>query len=176
MGTSIQNNGVRTVGGGGGSAPVQGGGGVPAIDTIRRDEVNAVLANQRELVSAARDIKNFVSDVHSKVTNIQANQGRGTGSVQPVGGSQGGGDMGYIQQVITEIRDSINKVKMDVQTGPGYGRQGGGQGQPQGQVQCPQVSCVNTMVLVGCLAVQLVLIMAYLMYKDSKEQQAKKFY
>merc|ERR1711902_77135 len=49
--TSIQNNGVRTVGGGGGSAPVQGGGGVPAIDTIRRDEVNAVLANQRELVS-----------------------------------------------------------------------------------------------------------------------------
>jgi len=166
--TSIQNNGVRTVGGG--SAPVQGG--VPAIDTIRRDEVNAVLANQRELVSAARDIKNFVSDVHSKVTNIQANQGRGTGSVQPVGGSPGGGDMGYIQQVISEIRDSINKVKMDIQTGPGYGRQG----QPQGQVQCPQVSCVNTMVLVGCLAVQLVLIMAYLMYKDSKEQQAKKFY
>jgi hypothetical protein len=53
---------------------VSGGGGsaLPPVDTIRRDEVNAVLANQRELVSAARDIKNFVTDVHSKVTNIQA--------------------------------------------------------------------------------------------------------
>ena len=175
--TNIQNNGVRAVGG----APAQGGAGAPAIDTIRRDEVNAVLANQRELVSAARDIKNFVSDVHGKVTSIQQNQGRGQGSVQPVGGSQGAGngDLGYIQTVITEIRDSINRVKMDIQTGGGYG--GGGRGgqhqqQQQQQVQCPQVNCVNTMVLVGCLAVQLVLIMAYLMYKDSKEQQAKKFY
>jgi hypothetical protein len=50
---------------------VSGGSALP-LDTIRRDEVNAVLANQRELVSAARDIKNFVTDVHSKVTNIQA--------------------------------------------------------------------------------------------------------
>ena len=84
-----------------GAAPQVQGGAVPAIDTIRRDEVNAVLANQRELVSAARDIKNFVTDVHSKVSNIQQNQARGQGSVQPVGGSQGAGqgDMAYVQQV-----------------------------------------------------------------------------
>ena len=52
--------------GAGGRAPAAPavGGGQPAIDTIRRDEVNAVLANQRELVSATRDIKNFVTDVH----------------------------------------------------------------------------------------------------------------
>ena len=87
--TNIQNNGVRAVGG----APVQGGAGAPAIDTIRRDEVNAVLANQRELVSAARDIKNFVSDVHGKVTSIQQNQGRGQG------GYGGGGRGGQQQQV-----------------------------------------------------------------------------
>ena len=176
--TSVQNNGVRTIGG---AAPQQGGapaqGGVPAIDTIRRDEVNAVLANQRELVSAARDIKNFVSDVHSKVTTIQQNQGRGQGSVQPVGGGGGGADMSYINSVIGEIRDSINHVKSDLRNTGGYGgRQQQGGGQPQAQVACPPVSCVNTMVLIGCLAVQLVLILAYLMYKDSKEQQAKKFY
>ena len=34
-----------------------------------RDEVNAVLSNQRELVTAARDIKNFVADVHNKVSD-----------------------------------------------------------------------------------------------------------
>ena len=106
--TNIQNSGVR-----GGQ-----GGAVPALDTIRRDEVNAVLANQRELVSAARDIKNFVTDVHSKVSNIQQTQARGQGSVQPVGGSQqaGSGDLGYVQTVMTEIRDSLNKVKMDMAT------------------------------------------------------------
>jgi len=45
---------------GGVKAPAGGGGGQPAqiaVDTIRRDEVNAVLANQREIVSASRDIK-----------------------------------------------------------------------------------------------------------------------
>ena len=135
--------------------------------------MNAVLANQRELVSAARDIKNFVSDVHGKVTNIQQTQARGQGSVQPVGGSAGGGDMAYISSVVNEIRDGVNRVKMDMQNG--YARQSGGN-QNQGQPVCPQVNCVNTMVLVGALAVQLVLIMAYLMFKDSKEQQAKKFY
>jgi len=34
----------------------QAGGAIP-VDTIRRDEVNAVLANQREIVTASRDIK-----------------------------------------------------------------------------------------------------------------------
>ena len=38
-------------------SPGGGGSGGPPVDTIRRDEVNAVLANQREIVSASRDIK-----------------------------------------------------------------------------------------------------------------------
>ena len=33
-------------------------------------QVNAVLANQRELVSATRDIKNFVTDVHRWVLSF----------------------------------------------------------------------------------------------------------
>ena len=65
--TQVQNQRV-----GGGSVPPPpaqvGGQQLPPLDTIRRDEVNAVLANQRELVSAARDIKNFVADVHNKVS------------------------------------------------------------------------------------------------------------
>jgi len=162
--TTIQNTGARS----GGAPPAQGGAAMPAIDTIRRDEVNAVLANQKELVGAARDIKNFVSDVHSKVSSIQQAQGRGTGSVQPVGGA--GGDT-QMQQTINEIRDGVNRVKMDMQNG--YARQGQQKGQP---TTCPEVACVSTMMLVGALACQLVMIMAYLMYRDSKEQQAKKFY
>jgi len=165
-------NSLQSGGGGTGQPQVQGGGGgaVP-VDTIRRDEVNAVLANQRELVSAARDIKNFVADVQNKVTNIQQSQARGQGSVQQVGGT--GGDTAYLTTVLNEVRDSVNRVKMDMQNG--YARHPGGQQQGQSQpASCP--SCVSNMFLVGALAVQLVLIMAYLMFKESKEQQAKKFY
>ena len=129
------------------------------VDTIRRDEVNSVLANQRELVSATRDIKNFVSDVHSKVTAIQGAQGRGQATVQQVGG---GGDT----VLLGEIRDSINHVKRDMANQYAGGR--GAKAAPQ--VSCPEVSCSSTMVLVGALAVQLVLLMAYLMYRDSKEE------
>merc|ERR1740122_157591 len=102
--TNIQNSGVR----GGGGAPAQGGA-MPALDTIRRDEVNAVLANQRELVSAARDIKNFVTDVHGKVSNIQQTQQRQpTATVQQVGGQGLSQD---ITNSIQEMKDGINNVR-----------------------------------------------------------------
>jgi len=157
--TAIQNTGGARAAPG---APAAAGG--APVDTIRRDEVNSVLSNQRELVSAARDIKNFVTDVHSKVTALQGAQGRGTGSVQQVGG----GDAA----VLAEIRDSINHVKKEV-GGKAYG--GRGQ-QAQAQVSCPEPNCSSSTVLVAALAVQLLLLMAYLMYRDSKEAQAKKFY
>merc|ERR1719511_260622 len=81
------------------------------------------------------------------------------------------GDTAYISTVLNEVRDSINRVKMDMQNG--YARRPGGQQQSQ-PLSCP--SCVSNIFLVVALAVQLVLIMAYLMFKESKEQQAKKFY
>lgn len=161
--TGIQNSGAR-----GGGQPAAAGAGV-AVDTIRRDEVNAVLANQKELVSAARDIKNFVTDVHGKVTNIQATQSRGQATVQQVGG--GGGDPN-IAAMVGEIRDSINHVKRDMGNQYAGGKPGGAQ-QP---LSCPEVSCVSSTMLIGALAVQMVILMAYLMYRDSKESQAKKFY
>jgi len=163
--TSIQNQ-PR---GGAVNAPppqVSGGGGMPPVDTIRRDEVNAVLANQRELVSAARDIKNFVADVHNKVTNIQQNQGKGQGSVQQVGGP---GLPADVAAMIAEMRDNINHVKRDMTNG--YARM-----QQQGAPKCPEVSCSSTTVIAMLLGGQLVIILGYLMYKDSKESQAKKFY
>jgi len=151
-----------------GGVAQQGSQGAPAMDTIRRDEVQAVLANQKELVNAVRDIKNFVTDVHQKVGNIQAAQARGQASVQPVGQGQ----QGDTQAMMQEIRDSISHVKRDM----GNAYAGGQKGGPGGSTSCPTVSCVSTTVLLCALGVQLVLLMAYLMFRDSKEAQAKKFY
>jgi len=167
--TQVQN----TRGGGGAPPPPQvpGGQQQPPLDTIRRDEVNAVLANQRELVTAARDIKNFVADVHNKVSNIQQNQGRGQGSAQQVAGPGTNADM---QNMISEIRDSLNHVKRDMTNG--YARlqqQAGGAAQ---SVSCPELSCSSTTMVALLLGGQLIIIIAFMMYKDNKENQAKKFY
>jgi len=83
--------------------------------------------------------------------------------VEQVGGA------GNMAGVISEIRDSLNHVKRDMANQYAGGR-------AQAAPACPQVSCVSSMMLMGALAVQLVLLMAYLMYRDSKEAQAKKFY
>ena len=71
-----------------------------------------------------------------------------------------------------EIRDSINHVKRDMANQ--YA--GGKGGHAQAKVSCPEVSCTSTTVLLAALAAQLVILMAYLMYRDNKEHQAKKFY
>lgn len=46
------------------------------IDTIRRQEVDAVLNNQNIILNTAREIKSFVSEVHSKAESIINNQAR----------------------------------------------------------------------------------------------------
>jgi len=163
--TSIQNK----PGGGGQPQQQLGGGGAP-VDTIRRDEVNAVLANQRELVAAARDIKNFVADVHNKVTNLHQNQKQGTGTAQQVGGPGVNSD---VTNMIAEMRDSLNHVKRDMTNGYANMQKQSGGG---AAISCPEVSCSSTMIIASMLVCQAVVIIAYIMFKDSKESQAKKFY
>lgn len=155
---------------GGGVVPQsQQGSGQPQVtgDSIRREEVSAILANQREIVSASRDIKNFVSDIHAKTGQIL-----NRGSAQQIGGSVGGGYDNTI--ALKEMKDSINNVHREMSSATQRLLAG------QKQVQCPDVSkmtgCVSPTLFIGLLVVQLVIIIAYLMYRDSKETQAKKFY
>lgn len=46
------------------------------IDTIRRQEVDAVLNNQNIILNTAREIKSFMGEVHSKTESILSNQAR----------------------------------------------------------------------------------------------------
>lgn len=51
-------------------------GSIQMIDTIRRDEVNTVIANQNAMLNAAKELRSFLADVHSKTDNILNNQAR----------------------------------------------------------------------------------------------------
>ncbi|KAG8234608.1 hypothetical protein J437_LFUL017724 [Ladona fulva] len=129
------------------------------IDTIKRHEVDSVLANQREMVATIRDVKAFVGEVHQRTAAILQNQGKPTAHVQSVGGSP------YdFQQLSNELRDSLNSMKRDV----------GAMAQREG---CPPpASCLSTTVFIVIIVIQLIILIGYSMYRDSKEAQAKKFY
>lgn len=73
--------------------------------------------------------------------------------------------------MVTELRDSINIVKRDVASVAASSlNQGGGGG------GCPQVACVGTGTFISFTCVQLVLILGYMVYRNSKADAAKKFY
>lgn len=60
---------MQVAGGQPGSQPV-------VIDTIRRQEVDAMLNNQNILLNTAREIKTVVGDVQTKADSILGNQAR----------------------------------------------------------------------------------------------------
>lgn len=97
-------------------------------------------------------------------------QSKGQGTVQQVGGPGMGSD---VSGLFAEIRDSLNTVKRDMNNGYARMQQQAGGGSA---AKCPDVSCPSTMVLVALLGGQLVIILGYLMFRDSKDNQAKKFY
>uniref|UniRef100_A0A146M0Q9 Protein ERGIC-53 n=1 Tax=Lygus hesperus TaxID=30085 RepID=A0A146M0Q9_LYGHE len=147
----------------GGVPPPQMGqmGQQPFVDTIRRHEVDALLTNQNTMITAAREIRNFLNEVNTKMDRVLEKQDRGTGTAQV---------MGYdTASIVNEVREALNGVKRDTETvaqklmsqGPSLSN-------------CP--TCVTPLILMLAIAVHLIIIFVYFMYRDSKESQAKKFY
>ncbi|XP_014474951.1 PREDICTED: protein ERGIC-53 isoform X2 [Dinoponera quadriceps] len=139
-----------------GGAKVSGSqAGQPALlDTIRRQEVDAVLNNQNIILSTAREIKSFVNEVHSKAESILNNQARAP-TAQP---------MGYdYQSLISEMRDGLNTLKRDIrQTNTGN--------------DCPTTNCLTTTMFLLFVGIQMIILLAYSLYRDNKEAQMKKLY
>ncbi|GAB6031904.1 hypothetical protein CHUAL_010298 [Chamberlinius hualienensis] len=126
-----------TVGGG------SSGGALPAIDSIRRHEVDTILNNQRDVVNTIREIRSFVSEIHKK------------------GATAGGIDF---QNLGNELKDGLNIVKRDVSQ------------MNAAKPACPSTSCLSTTIFITFVAIQLILTLGYLIYRDNREAQAKKFY
>ena len=145
---------------------IQVGGGQPGqqiqlIDTIRRQEVETLLGNQNAIINTAREIKSFMNDVYTKTDTILNNQARApTAQVQ---------QMGYdSQSLISEMRDGLNALKRDI------GQMGAKLN--TGTVDCPTTNCLTTTMFLMFVGVQMIILLAYSVYRDNKEAQAKKLY
>jgi hypothetical protein len=74
-----------------------------------------------------------------------------------------------LKEGIIGLKRDLGVVSQRVHAAPVAAGQIGGGG-------CPTVSCVSTTVLLGMSFVQIGVILGYLIYKNSKEEKAKKFY
>lgn len=140
--------------------PATGGQPTYTGDSIRRHEVDSLLNANNILTQAMRDLKQQLNDLNQRTEVLISNQKQG--------GSVGGGyDM---QSLISEMRDGLNQVKQGVQGVQSRVNQ------PQPLNGCPQVKCVGLTPFLIAIAVQLVILLGYQIYKDAKGNQSKKFY
>lgn len=146
----------------GGGAPPPPGQQPPVYtgESIRRHEVDSLLNANNILTQSMRDLKTQLNDLNQR-TEILIGQ-------KAPGGSVGGGyDM---QGLIAEMRDGLNQVKQGVQGVHAKVHQ------PTPLNGCPNVKCVGMTPFLIAIAVQLVILLGYQIYKDAKGNSSKKFY
>ncbi|KAF7268601.1 lectin, mannose binding protein ergic53 [Rhynchophorus ferrugineus] len=137
--------------------------GQPAVagESIRRHEVDAMFNNQNQIVNTVRELRQFILEIKQRIDTVINNQAKApTAQVQAVGYDT--------QALINEMRDGLNHVKSNMAQMASQTGQGGG--------SCPQVSCVTVTTVLVIVAVQLAIILGYNVYRDSKDNQSKKFY
>lgn len=144
-----------------GGSPPSGGSPPPYTgDSIRRHEVDSLLNANNILTQSMRDLKTQLNDLNQRSEVLINNQ--------KAGGSIGGGyDM---QSLVSEMRDGLNQVKQGVQGVQARVNQ------PQPLNGCPTVKCLGLTPFLIAIAVQLVILLGYNIYKDTKGNQSKKFY
>ncbi|XP_076241591.1 lectin, mannose binding protein ergic53 [Calliopsis andreniformis] len=155
--SQLQLGGIQAAGG----QPGQPGQQIQLIDTIRRQEVDTLLGNQNVIINTAREIKSFVNEVYSKTDTILNNQARApTAQVQ---------QMGYdYHSLVSEMRDGLNTLKRDIGQISTKSNTGG--------IECPTTNCLTTTMFLLFIAIQMIILLAYSMYRDNKEAQVKKLY
>lgn len=136
-----------------GGVPPQPGQPPAAVSAMQRHEVESLLNSQRELLLSVQQIKTFVAEVQQKTGTLVAGQQQ-----------QQGGSTGLTPdqaQMLAQMRDSLSTLHNTVSS-------------PQ-KGDCA-TSCLSSSYFFLFSAVQLAILIGYMMYRSSKEAAAKKFY
>nr|CAH7766481.1 unnamed protein product [Callosobruchus chinensis] len=129
-------------------------------DGIKRHEVDALINSHNQMLGISNEIRQFVLELKQRADTIITNQARQpTAQVQSVGYDT--------QSLISEMRDGMNGVKVTLAQ---MSANKGGAGCP------PQTGCVSVTAVLVVAAVQLGIILAYHIYRDSRDSHSKKFY
>lgn len=149
----------------GGAAPA--GAAVPVVagsGELKRHEIDALLTNQNVMVATLRDVKQVADELRARTDSILQNQARAP--TAQITAQTGGGGFGFdAQSVVNELRDSLNQVKQGVLQA-NQRLSGGAQAQGGGAPgACPTGNCLGTTAFLVATAVQLLLMLAYTIYR-----------
>ncbi|ESO85090.1 hypothetical protein LOTGIDRAFT_168115 [Lottia gigantea] len=151
---------------GGQPVPVQGQGQQGQqplmIDTIKRHEVNQVLTNQNDVLVQLREMRGLVNDIQIKASTMQG------------GGASGGQAAMGNQMAFHELKDNLQGVRKDVTNLLNRPQGGSLSGCPP--PMCPNINCLSPMIFFIAIGAQLIFMLGYMVYRQNKEAQAKKFY
>ncbi|XP_025083131.1 protein ERGIC-53-like isoform X1 [Pomacea canaliculata] len=131
------------------------------VDTIKRHEVDRVLNSQTEVLQNLRDLRAIVNDVQARTSALQTSGGGGQGANVNQ------------QMALHEIKDRLNAVSNDVSLLTKRPQP------PANAAECPPPtagSCVTQVVFFVSMAIQMTLLIGYMVYRQNKEATAKKFY
>lgn len=131
----------------------------PTGEGIRRHEIDSLLNTNNILTQSIRDLKTQLNDLNQRTEVLIAQKNQ-------VGGSAGGGyDM---HGLASEMRDGLNNLKLGMQSVQSKVNQ------PQALGSCP--SCLGLTPFLIAIAAQLLIMLGYSIYRESKNNQSKKFY
>lgn len=144
--------------GSGGVQMVQQGQGQPIAvpETIKRHEVEMVIGNQNDIRRQMQDVRQMIDQLKEKADRM--------------GGGGGGGSINMdLQMSIHEVNDHVKQIREDTANMLKTPQQ------PLGS-NCPSVTCISPTIFFIGLAVQIVALSVYAVYKQNREARAKKFY
>lgn len=148
--------------GGGGGHP---GGGPPQVlpAPIQRHEVESLLQLQQELVRTSREMKSSLAQQQHYQAQPASQQAANAGGVA--------GQLN--QQLLGEIRDSINVLRKDLGN---IGTRIMAVPSASINANCPVVNCLSTTFFITFTTIHLGILLGYLIFKNRKDSQYKKLY
>ncbi|XP_055707371.1 protein ERGIC-53 [Phlebotomus papatasi] len=155
--------GLLSVGGHQGGAPPAGGAAMQPAAVLSRQEVEAILQNNNYIAQTTKEVRSIIAEISSRSDTILQNQAR-----QPTAQIQGSGY--EVQGLMNEMRESMNNVKQ------GLAQIGHTLNTKDGATGCPTGNCLGLTTFLVITVVQLSVVFAYSLFRDSREAKAKKFY
>lgn len=109
---------------------------------------DGLIASQNSILNSVQELRNYVIEINQKAENILKTAGKAP-------------SVGYEQMsVLNEIRDSVTHTKQAVMLKP----------------DCPQPNCISMSLFIQFAILQTVILICYMVYRDRRESNLKKFY
>ncbi|CAF1147564.1 unnamed protein product [Rotaria sordida] len=145
----------------------QGGSSVPA-DVARIQDINRVINSNTDMTRTIQSYAQVLTDLQQKVNHIQTS----INNQKPIGTGQQVGTSNIDVTAVNEIREIVRMIKSETNSLLQ---------KSSDQVKCPTVtggnnsSCVGTFTFICAIAIQIVVLIGFFVFKNRQDRVARKY-